>query len=465
MSKRHIVFVPGKNPKPEAEYHRDLLWRTLVEGVRRIEPETASELVDNEDDFQFIDWNYIYYLEHDDIDTHLPYVEEMFKRDGPSDEDIKKAQAWRHKLEMFIYNTVDSTPVLLRLLRGELKETAEETNRYFDNEEQIASEIREQLKKVLRPLLADGGKVMIIGHSMGSVITYDTLWTLSQLEHLPGKVDMFLTLGLIFVIVGIAFKLGAAPFHMWVPDVYEGAPTATTLFIASAPKIAAFALAMRMLGQGLDVLMVHWQSMLATLAIVSIVIGNLFALQQTNLKRLFAYSTISHIGFMLLGLVGGQDGYAASMLYIIVYTVMAVGGFGMIVLLSNKGYEADSIDDFKGLNQRNGWYAFMMLLLVGSMAGFPPLIGFFSKLYVLKAVVDQGYIGLAVVAVIFAVIGAFYYLRIIKVMYFDESETDQAISANIDVKTVLSINALAQLGLLIILPALFNYCIQVTQAF
>lgn len=276
--------------------------------------------------------------------------------------------------------------------------------------------------------------------------------------------DMFLVLGLIFVIVGIGFKLGAAPFHMWVPDVYEGAPTATTLFIASAPKIAAFALAIRILGQSLDVLMVHWQSMLATLAIVSIIVGNLFALQQTNLKRLFAYSTISHIGFMLLGLVGGEEGIAASMFYIIVYTIMAVGGFGMIVLLSNKGMEADEISDFKGLNQRNGWYAFLMLLLIASMAGFPPLIGFFSKLYVLKAIVDQGYILLAVVAVIFAVIGAFYYLRIIKVMYFEESETDQAIDASFDVKTVLTINALSQLGLLVILPVLFQYCIMVTRS-
>ena len=210
--------------------------------------------------------------------------------------------------------------------------------------------------------------------------------------------------------------------------------------------------------------MIHWQSMLATLAIISIIIGNLFALQQTNLKRLFAYSTISHIGFMLLGLVGGPEGVAASMFYIIIYTVMAIGGFGMIILLSSKGYEADKISDFKGLNQRNGWYAFLMLLLVASMAGFPPLIGFFSKLYVLKAVVDQGFLGLAVVAVIFAVIGAFYYLKIIKVMYFDESETDQAIEVSFDVKTVLSINALAQLGLLIILPVLFQYCISVTQS-
>ncbi len=275
--------------------------------------------------------------------------------------------------------------------------------------------------------------------------------------------DLFLVFGLIFVIVGIAFKLGAAPFHMWVPDVYEGAPTATTLFIATAPKIAAFALAVRILGESLDVLAVHWQSMLATLAIMSIIVGNLFALQQTNLKRLFAYSTISHIGFMLLGLVGGPDGMAASMFYIIVYTIMALGGFGMIVLLSSKGMEADKISDFKGLNQRNGWYAFLMLLLVASMAGFPPLIGFFSKLYVLKAVIDQGYIWLAVVAVIFAVIGAFYYLRLIKVMYFEESETDQAIDVSFDLKTVLSINALAQLGLLVILPVLFQYCIHVTS--
>jgi NADH-quinone oxidoreductase subunit N len=165
---------------------------------------------------------------------------------------------------------------------------------------------------------------------------------------------------------------------------------------------------------------------------------------------------------MLLGLVGGADGVAASMFYIIVYTVMAIGGFGMIILLSSKGVEADKIADFKGLNQRNSWYAFLMLLLVASMAGFPPLIGFFAKLYVLKAVVDQGFILLAVVAVIFAVIGAFYYLRLIKVMYFEESDTDQAIDASFDVKTVLSINALAQLGLLVILPVLFQYCIRVT---
>ncbi len=272
--------------------------------------------------------------------------------------------------------------------------------------------------------------------------------------------SLLLVLGLVFVLAGVAFKLGAVPFHMWVPDVYQGAPTAVTLFIASAPKIAGFALALRLLGQGLEHLFVHWQNMIAILALLSIVIGNLFALQQTNLKRLFAYSTISHVGFMLLGFIGGSEGYAASMFYIVVYAVMSLGGFGMIILLSSRGFEAENIADFKGLNQRNGWYAFLMLLLLGSMAGFPPMIGFFSKLYVLKAVVDQGWYWLAGAAVLFAVIGAFYYLRVIKVMYFEEAESDQKIDANFDLKTIVSINALAQLGLLVVLPSLFGYCIK-----
>jgi NADH-quinone oxidoreductase subunit N len=275
---------------------------------------------------------------------------------------------------------------------------------------------------------------------------------------------MMLVLGLIFIMVGIAFKLGAVPFHMWLPDVYQGAPVATTLFLSSAPKIAAFALAVRVLSQGMENIFEYWQPMVASLALMSIVIGNIFALQQENLKRMFAYSTISHIGFMLLGFVGGADGVAAAMFYMIVYLIMAVGGFGVIVLLSSRGIEAENISDFKGLNQRNSWYAFMMLLLLFSMAGVPPLVGFFAKLYVLQAAISAGYLWLAILAVIFAVIGAFYYLRVIKVMYFDESETDQAIDVSFDVKAVLSVNALAQLGLLVILPVLFQYCIYVTKS-
>ena len=195
MSHRHIVYVPGKNPKPPADLHQNLLWQTLVEGVHRIEPEVAADLRRHDDNFKFIDWNYRYYQSSENINTHKPWVEAMLEKDGPSDLDIKLAKTWRHKLDMFVYNTVDSSPVLLRLLRGRLKETAKETNRYFENEDKIASHIREQLKQELRPLLQDGHKVLVIGHSLGSVITYDTLWALSNLEHLPGKVDLFLTLG------------------------------------------------------------------------------------------------------------------------------------------------------------------------------------------------------------------------------------------------------------------------------
>ncbi len=271
---------------------------------------------------------------------------------------------------------------------------------------------------------------------------------------------LLVVFGLVFVLVGVSFKLGAAPFHMWVPDVYQGAPTATTLFISSAPKIAAFGFAIRILAQSLDGVIDQWQQIVAVIAILSIVIGNLFALQQDNIKRLFAYSTISHIGFMLLGFLGGEDGYSASMFYIITYALMSVAGFGMIIVLSCKGFEAEKISDFKGLNQRNGWFAFMMLLIIASMAGFPPLVGFISKLVVLKAVIDQGYYVLAGVAVVFAVIGSFYYLRIIKTMYFDESDNDQEITAGFDVKSILSFNALLQLGLLLFIPSILSYCVK-----
>ncbi len=268
-----------------------------------------------------------------------------------------------------------------------------------------------------------------------------------------------LILGLVFVLVGVAFKLGAAPFHMWVPDVYTGAPTSTTAFIASAPKLAAFALAVRLLGEGLGGTQIHWQTMIAMLAILSIVIGNLFAIQQTNIKRLFAYSTISHVGFMLLGFLGGADGFAAAMFYIITYAIMAAGGFGLLIVLSGKGHEVENIEDLKGLNQRDGWLAFLMLLIIASMAGFPPLVGFVSKLWVLKSALEAGYLGLTVVAVIFAVIGAFYYLRLIKVMYFEEAATDQAIVASVDARFFLNLLAVAQLALVLLTPLLLSVCV------
>ncbi len=195
MNKRHIVFVPGKNPKPPSDLHQNLLWQTLVEGVRRVEPDVAEDLVAHDEYFKFINWNYSYYQSRDDIETHRPWVEKMLEKGGPSDEDIRQANTWRHRLDMFMYNKVDSSSVLLRLLRGKLKDTAQDTNRYFENENKIASHIREQLKEELRPLLENGHKVLLIGHSMGTIISYDTLWALSNLEHLPGKVDLFLTLG------------------------------------------------------------------------------------------------------------------------------------------------------------------------------------------------------------------------------------------------------------------------------
>jgi NADH-quinone oxidoreductase subunit N len=265
-----------------------------------------------------------------------------------------------------------------------------------------------------------------------------------------------------FVVVGLAFKLGAVPFHMWVPDVYQGAPTPVTLYLGSASKIAAFAMVMRLLVESMGALQSEWQGMLIALAVLSLAIGNVVAIAQTNLKRMLAYSTISHVGFLLLGILSGtQHGYAASMFYIITYALMAAGAFGMIILLSRAGFEADEIDDFKGLNQRNSWFAFMMLILMFSMAGVPPTVGFYAKLSVLEAVVDIDMIWLAAVAVFFSVIGAFYYIRLIKVMYFDTAEDKQPLASQFDLRLGLTANGLAVLLLGIFPGSLMALCHQV----
>ena len=264
-----------------------------------------------------------------------------------------------------------------------------------------------------------------------------------------------------FVVVGLAFKLGAVPFHMWVPDVYQGAPTPVTLYLGSASKIAAFAMVMRLLVESMGALQSEWQGMLIALAVLSLAIGNVVAVAQTNLKRMLAYSTISHVGFLLLGILSGnQQGYAASMFYIITYALMAAGAFGMIILLSRAGFEADEIDDFKGLNQRNSWFAFMMLILMFSMAGVPPTVGFYAKLSVLKAVIDIDLIWLAGVAVFFSVIGAFYYIRMIKVMYFDTAEDEQPLASQFDLRLGLTANGLAVLLLGIFPGSLMALCYQ-----
>ncbi len=274
-----------------------------------------------------------------------------------------------------------------------------------------------------------------------------------------------LVFGIVFIVAGLAFKLGAVPFHMWVPDVYHGAPTAMTLFIGSAPKIAAFAFVVRILGQGLESQVAEWRDMLVILAVLSMAVGNLAAIAQSNLKRMFAYSTISHMGFMLLGiLAGSQNGYGSAMFYVLVYALMSLGGFGMILLLSRAGFEADQLDDFKGLNQRSPWLAFLMLLLMFSMAGVPPTVGFYAKLSVLQAVVEIGYVWLAVAAVLFSLVGAFYYLRIVKLMYFDTPHDTTPIAPSPDTRLIMSANGLAVLALGILPQPLMAVCVHAIGA-
>ncbi|MEQ1556402.1 MAG: NADH-quinone oxidoreductase subunit N, partial [Gallionella sp.] len=245
-----------------------------------------------------------------------------------------------------------------------------------------------------------------------------------------------------------SFKLGVVPFHMWVPDVYHGAPTAMTMFIGSVPKLAAFAFVARILVEGLQPLVHDWSGMLIILAIASMALGNLSAIAQTNMKRMFAYSTITHMGFLLLGFISGSiEGYGAAMFYAVTYVLMSLGGFGMIMLLSRAGFEADKLSDFKGLNQRSPWLAFMMMLLMFSMAGVPPTVGFYAKLSVLNAVVVAGYTWLAVVAVLLSLIGAFYYLRIVKLMYFDAPESHEKIHLSADSAMLISFNGLGVLAL------------------
>lgn len=268
-----------------------------------------------------------------------------------------------------------------------------------------------------------------------------------------------LVFGLVFTVSGLAFKLGAVPFHMWVPDVYHGAPTAMTLLIGSAPKLAAFAFVVRILAEGLQPLMHDWSGMLIILAIGSMGLGNITAIAQTNLKRMFAYSTISHMGFLLLGILSGSvQGYGASMFYAIVYVLMTLGAFGMIMILSRLGFEADKLEDFKGLNQRSPWLAFMMLLLMFSMAGVPPTVGFYAKFSVLNAVVQSGHLWLAIVAVMFSLIGAYYYLRIVKLMYFDAPESKTPIAFGRETTLLISINGLSMLLLGLMPGALMTVC-------
>ena len=285
---------------------------------------------------------------------------------------------------------------------------------------------------------------------------------------------MALVFGVVFLVAGLAFKLGAAPFHMWVPDVYQGSPTAVTLILGGAPKLAAFAITVRLLVDGLHGLAADWQPMLMILAVLSLAIGNLTAIVQSNFKRMLAYSTISHMGFVLLGLlsgvVEGKPGaaslaYGSALFYMLTYVLTTLASFGIILLLSRQGFECEHIDDLKGLNRRSPWRAAIVLLLMFSLAGIPPLVGFYAKLAVLQALVEAGHVTLAVVAVLFSLVGAFYYLRVVKVVYFDEPVAEtEPVSTPCCQRGVLSING-ALILLLGILPGgLMALCVQAIRS-
>ena len=268
-----------------------------------------------------------------------------------------------------------------------------------------------------------------------------------------------LVFGLVFIIMGVGFKFGAVPFHMWVPDVYHGAPTAVTILLGSAPKIAAFALTLRLLVDGLAPLFTQWQEMLMILAVISLGIGNLVAIAQHNIKRMLAYSTISHVGFIFLGFIAGtDDGYGAALFYTVVYALTAAGGFGVLAMISRRGFDAENIHDLKGLNERSGWLAAMMALILFSMAGVPPTVGFFAKWFVLESIIRVDLVWLALVAVFFSVIGAFYYLRAIKTMYFDKPIDDQPLEISADSHVAMSINGVSMLVLGMFPTALYTVC-------
>jgi NADH-quinone oxidoreductase subunit N len=274
-----------------------------------------------------------------------------------------------------------------------------------------------------------------------------------------------LVFGLVFVVAGLAFKMGLVPFHMWIPDVYHGASTPATLYIAAAPKIAGFAFMLRLLATGMQGMSADWTQMLVVLAVGSLALGNVVAIAQGNLKRMLAYSTIGQMGFMVLGLLAGTDnGYSSSMFYVLTYALMTLGVFGILLMATTAGFEAENLDDWKGLNQRSKWFAFLMMVLMFSLAGIPPTVGFFAKLSVLQAALDAGHLWLVVFAVLMSVIGAFYYLRIVKLMYMDEPARDFTLANRADTRWVLSANAFAVLALGILPAPLMDLCARAITA-
>ena len=304
----------------------------------------------------------------------------------------------------------------------------------------------------------------------GMSMIYGVTGSLDLLEILRSLLDprinhLIMAFGLVFIVAGVAFKFGVVPFHMWVPDVYQGAPTAVTLLIAAAPKLAAFALLFRLLINTLLPLISDWQPMLMILAVLSLVIGNITAIAQTNIKRMLAYSAIAQMGFVLLGMLSIFDDHAfsASMFYVIAYVITTLGTFGLLMVLSRKGYDCDTLEGLKGLNRKHPWYAFIGLIMMFSLAGVPPTLGFAAKLSVLEALVDADYIALAVIAVIASLIGAFYYLRVVKVMYFDEPSHEFSVTGSGIAKGVLGLNGLMVLLLGVFPAGLMALCLDIMR--
>ena len=327
----------------------------------------------------------------------------------------------------------------------------------FDRDSGIAAE--SAMKYFVLGAIASGALLYGMSLLYGLTGTLD----LGELaERLTTPTSLGVIMGLVFVVVAVAFKLGAVPFHMWLPDVYEGAPTSVTLFIGTVPKIAYFALALRLLAQGLPGLSLEWTQMLAVLAVLTLVVGNVVALVQTNLKRMLAYSTIANVGFIVLGFVAGTpDGYAAALYYTLVYVLVALGSFGVILLASRPGFEADRLDDYRGLHQRDPLLALAMMLLMFSTAGVPPLVGFWAKLRIFQALWETHHLWLVIIAAAMSVVGAYYYLRVIKLMYFDEPAGAPAGSAGRGVRLALCLNAAAVLLLGILPGPLLNLCARV----
>jgi NADH-quinone oxidoreductase subunit N len=315
------------------------------------------------------------------------------------------------------------------------------------------------LKYFIVGSLASG--ILLYGLSMlyGATKTLDIAGVATSIMQTSTQHELILVFGLVFVVVGLAFKLGSVPFHMWVPDVYEGAPTPVILFLGTAPKIAAFALLFRLLVEAMPALSGHWQQMLMVVAILSMALGNLVAIVQSNIRRMLAYSSIAHMGYMLLGFVTATpQGYGAALFYMLTYALMTLAAFGLIIIMNYSGYEADKIEDLRGLNTRNPWLALMMLLTMFSLAGVPPIVGFMAKVAVLEALIHVGLVWLAALALLFAIIGAYYYIRVVKVMYF-ENPLDQApVRYSRDMQIMLTLNGCALLVLGVVPGSLFTLC-------